>query len=153
MTEPALVPELLVRDLDASLWFWRDLCGFGVRYERPDERFAYLELEGAHVMLEQAGVGRNWVAGVLEVPFGRGVNLQISVGDAAGLAGRLEAAGIRLFMAVETKWYPVGDAEAGVQQFVVADPDGYLLRFQTALGRRTPDPQRVGSQNVVLKGG
>ncbi len=33
-SEPALVPELLVADLDRSLGFWCDLCGFTVRYAR-----------------------------------------------------------------------------------------------------------------------
>jgi hypothetical protein len=40
-------------------------------------------------------------------------------------------------MEPETKWYRITDAEeAGVEQFLVADPDGYLIRFQTSLGKR-----------------
>jgi catechol 2,3-dioxygenase-like lactoylglutathione lyase family enzyme len=50
-----LVPELLVADLDASLRFWRGLCGFAVAYDRPEERFAYLDRAGAQVMLEERG--------------------------------------------------------------------------------------------------
>ncbi|PCN47621.1 bleomycin resistance family protein [Curtobacterium sp. 'Ferrero'] len=134
--EPDLVPELLVTDLDRSLRFWCDLCGFAVRYARPEERFAYLVGGSAHVMLEQAGVGRNWVTGALDRPLGRGVNLQISVPDSTAVADRLVRAGIPLFMQPETRWYRVGDEEAGVTQFLVQDPDGYLLRFQTSLGRR-----------------
>lgn len=134
--EPALVPELLVTDLDRSTAFWRDLCGFTVRYARPEERFAYLVLGSAHLMLEQAGVGRNWVTGPLEAPFGRGLNLQIGVPDSAALADTIRAAGTDLFMEPETKWYPVGDEEAGVHQFLVQDPDGYLVRFQSSVGRR-----------------
>ena len=40
-----------------------------------------------------------------------------------------------LFMQPETKWYDVGVAEAGVQQFLVQDPDGYLIRFQSPVDR------------------
>ena len=29
-----------------------------------------------------------------------------------------------------------GDVENGGRQFVIADPDGYLLRFYTGLGQR-----------------
>ena len=36
----------------------------------------------------------------------------------------------------ETKWYRTGTTEAGVAQFLVQDPDGYLIRFQASLGRR-----------------
>lgn len=43
-------------------------------------------------------------------------------------------------MEPETKWYRVGDNEvAGVEQFLVTDPDGYLVRFQASLGRRSTE--------------
>jgi catechol 2,3-dioxygenase-like lactoylglutathione lyase family enzyme len=133
--DPALVPELLVESVAASTDFWCGLCGFGVRYDRPDEGFAYLVLGGAHVMLEQAGVGRNWLTGPLDRPLGRGINLQIGVPSIEPICSSLRAAGWPLFMEPETKWYRTGDREVGVEQFLVADPDGYLLRFQAAVGR------------------
>lgn len=134
--EPGLVPELLVADLDRSTAFWCDLCGFAVRYARPEERFAYLTLGSAHLMLEQAGVGRNWLTGTLDRPLGRGVNLQVTVPDAGALAAAMDRAGVGLFMPLETKWYDVGNEQAGVAQFLVQDPDGYLVRFQSSIGRR-----------------
>lgn len=134
--EPALVPELLVADLDRSLAFWCGLCGFTISYARPEECFAYVVLGSAHLMLEQAGVGRNWVTGPLDAPLGRGVNFQVSVPDSGALAAVLRGADWPLFMEPETKWYPVGGEEAGVEQFLVQDPDGYLVRFQSSVGRR-----------------
>ena len=134
--EPSLVPELLVTDLDQSLEFWCRECGFAVAYARPEERFAYIALGSAHLMLEQAGVGRNWITGPLERPMGRGVNLQITVPDTEAQAQVLSRRGVELFMQPETKWYRVGEEEAGVRQFLVQDPDGYLVRFQSSLGRR-----------------
>lgn len=162
-TEPALVPELLVADTPRSLEFWCGLCGFEIAYDRPEEGFAYLVRDGAHVMLEQQGVGRNWVTGELARPLGRGVNFQIAVDDLAPILEALRAAGVELFMEPETKWYRVGGTEragtgepgaeeagteevgteeagiqeAGTEQFLVTDPDGYLIRFQRSLGRRT----------------
>lgn len=134
--EPALVPELLVAELDRSIEFWCGLCGFDISYSRPDERFAYVALGRAHLMLEQIGVGRDWVTGPLQRPFGRGVNVQITVPDSGALANVLSDAGVELFMQPETKWYRVGEEEAGVLQFLVQDPDGYLIRFQSSIGRR-----------------
>jgi catechol 2,3-dioxygenase-like lactoylglutathione lyase family enzyme len=134
--EPALVPELLVADIDRSIEFWCDLCTFTVRYARPDERFAYIRLGMAHVMLEQVGAGRNWITGPLEAPLGRGINLQITVPDCMSIAASLAAAGVKLFMEPETKWYRIEEEDAGVQQFLVTDPDGYLIRFQSPVGRR-----------------
>lgn len=138
--EPALVPELLVGDLDRSLSFWRDVCGFEVLYSRAEERFAYITLGVAHLMLEQIGVGRNWITAPLEPPLGRGINFQINVPDTGLLTTALKSAGIALLMQPETKWYRIGNEEAGVEQFLVSDPDGYLIRFQSSLGRRRRTP-------------
>ena len=76
---PGIVPELLITDLATSLNFWVTLCGFEILYDRPKEGFAYLHSGTAHIMLEQIGVGRNWVPGTLERPLGRGVNFQVTV--------------------------------------------------------------------------
>ena len=133
---PSLVPELLITDLATSLEFWVDLCGFEVLYGRADEGFAYLHLGSAHVMLDQIAVGRDWVTDTLEHPLGRGVNFEITVPTIDPLLGRLAASDIPLFMDPETKWYDRGDSEIGVRQFLVQDPDGYLLRFSTSLGER-----------------
>jgi catechol 2,3-dioxygenase-like lactoylglutathione lyase family enzyme len=137
--DPDLVPELLVEDLARSLAFWRGACGFTVRYDRPEEGFAYLVRGSAHVMLEERGRGRNWVTGELAPPYGRGLNLQIAVPDLDPLLAALRTASVPLFMEPETRWYRIGrDEEAGVRQALVQDPDGYLLRFQQSLGRRRP---------------
>lgn len=134
MHRAILVPELLVADLAASLRFWCGLCGFRVAYDRPEDRFAYLDRDGAQVMLEEAaGPGRRWITGELERPFGRGMNLQIAVADCAPILARLEAAGWPLYLDVEEKWYRVAGGETGVRQFIAQDPDGYLLRFSQAL--------------------
>ena len=131
-----LVPELLVAEIHESLRFWRDLCGFGVAFDRMDEGFAYLDRDGAQIMLEQRGRGRNWVTGPLETPLGRGVNFQISVGSIQPILAALNASGWPLFMVPEQKWYRTGATETGVEQFLVQDPDGYLIRFSAALNER-----------------
>lgn len=84
-------------------------------------------------MLDQIGLGRDWVPGSLERPLGRGVNFQIAVPEIAPLLGRLASAGWPLFLAPETKWYQTGATRAGVSQFLVQDPDGYLVRFASPL--------------------
>ncbi len=132
-----MVPELLVSDLDASLRFWRGLCGFAVAYDRPEDRFAYLDRAGRQVMLEEVmAPGRRWVTAPLERPFGRGINLQITVDDVAPILASLDAAGWPLFLEPEEVWYRAGTGETGVRQFLVKDPDGYLVRFSQGLGLR-----------------
>ena len=138
MAGPSLIPELLVSNTQTSLEFYCGLCGFQVDYERPDEGFACISLGVACLMLEQRGVGRNWVTGPLEPPLGRGVNFQISVPRLHPILTALSEEPHALFMSPETKWYRIDDhTEAGVEQFLVADPDGYLIRFQAPIGHRT----------------
>ena len=48
-----LVPELIVTRLGASLAFWIEQLGFAIAYQRAEEGFAYLDLNGAQIMLEQ----------------------------------------------------------------------------------------------------
>jgi catechol 2,3-dioxygenase-like lactoylglutathione lyase family enzyme len=132
----ALVPELLVSDIDASLRFWCGLCGFAIAYDRLYEGFAYLDRDGAQVMLEKRGQNRNWITGALDVPYGRGINLQIAVADLDRILQSLAGADWRLFMPPEEKWYRARDKETGVRQFLVQDPDGYLLRFSQRIGER-----------------
>ncbi len=131
---PALVPELGVTDIDASLRFWRDLCGFAVLHDRPEEGFACIEREGARLMLDRLGSTRDWLAAPAERPFGRGMNLEIAVGSVAPLLAALEGAGWPMFLPLEEKAYRVGDAVVRVRQFIVQDPDGYLVRFSERLG-------------------
>ncbi|WP_371347355.1 bleomycin resistance protein [Ancylobacter sp. IITR112] len=131
-----LVPELLVANLAASLVFWRDLCGFTIAYRRDEDAFAYLAREGAQIMLEERGEGRQWVTGPLERPLGRGMNFLIAVSDLRPILDALAAADWPLYMAPEEKWYRAGEGEVGLRQFLVQDPDGYLVRFSADLGRR-----------------
>ena len=133
----ALVPELDVADLEISLDFYLAVLGFSVRYRRPEEAFAYLEREGAELMLQAAmGPGRRFRTALLEPPYGRGVNLQIACADVTGLHEAVVAAKAEVIVPLETRWYRAGDRELGNRQFVVVDPDGYLLRFFQDLGAR-----------------
>lgn len=137
MAAPAwarLVPELLCSDFDRSLAFYRDVVGFRVAFDRPEDRFAYLDLGGAQIMLEQES--DFWTTGARERPYGRGINLQIEVDDVDALAARVATAGVPLFRAMEEAWYRAGERENGNRQFLAQDPDGYLLRFYQDLGSR-----------------
>src|ERR1700760_69385 len=90
-----LVPELYCRDFAVSFAFYRDVLGFAARYERPEDRFAYLDREGAELMLEELTVDHDftWLTGRLEPPFGRGINFQIEVSHLDGLLDSLQRNG------------------------------------------------------------
>jgi len=130
-----LVPELCCTNFARSLAFYTDVLGFTVRYQRPEERFAYLDREGASLMIEQS-VGRAFLAAPPAYPYGRGVNFQIEVDGVSELYARVIAAGSSIYLSLEEKWYRRGTEEVGNHQFIVLDPDGYLLRFFQDLGAR-----------------
>ena len=135
-SEPGLVPELSVTDYEASRHFWCDLVGFSLRYERLEEGFGYLVLGNAHLMLDQISLGRTWETGPLELPLGRGINFEVQVDNLDPALQRIISAGWPIFVEPEEKWYRAGDIEIGVRQFLVQDPDGYLLRLQQEIGER-----------------
>jgi catechol 2,3-dioxygenase-like lactoylglutathione lyase family enzyme len=132
-----LVPELICSNFAESLRFYTGLLGFRVLYSRPAERFAYLERDGAELMLEQSvGKGRLWPRAELAYPFGRGINFQIEVADAERLHAAILAAAVAVYLPLEERWYRRETDEIGVKQFAVQDPDGYLLRFSQVIGER-----------------
>jgi catechol 2,3-dioxygenase-like lactoylglutathione lyase family enzyme len=137
MENPALIPELDVADLAAALRIYQTVFGFELLFQRPEEAFAYVAMGGAHLMLQQAdGPGRRFRTGLLEHPFGRGLNLQILVANLADLRTRVRKHELEVIIDVEERWYRQGAIERGNRQFVVADADGYLLRFYEDLGQR-----------------
>ena len=129
-----LVPEFCVRDISKSLAFY-ELLGFKVLYQRESEKFAYVEFEGSQLMLEELSEG-SWMTGAMEPPFGRGINFQIEARDVDHLYDISVRHGFQTYKSVYEKWYRVDDQLHGQRQFLVQDPDGYLLRFCMNVGRK-----------------
>ena len=78
----------------------------------------------------------DWLTWELEHPFGRGINFQIELSDIAPLYERLKAANHPFFRDVKDVWYDTPDTSSGQREFLIQDPDGYLLRFCQALGEK-----------------
>ena len=57
------------------------------------------------------------------------MNLQIEIAGLLALHDRVIAHGCRIFLPLEERWYRRETEEVGNRQFVVTDPDGYLLGF------------------------
>ncbi len=137
MKSNSLVPELSISDFEKSIEFYTEILGFSIEYQRTEEGFAYLSLGEAQIMIDQIGKTRTWKTGEFEHPLGRGINFQIKVVENIDfLLERLSRNNIELFMEPEEKWYRKEDYQVGNKQFLVQDPDGYLLKFFEDLGRR-----------------
>jgi catechol 2,3-dioxygenase-like lactoylglutathione lyase family enzyme len=127
MTFNALVPELSVSNIQESKHFYLDILGFHLEYERIENKFAFLSLGGAQIMIEE--INENWNTAALEYPLGRGINLQISVRDVEALCQRLKYNQVPLFKEIFVSCYKVNDGIVNEKEILVQDPDGYLLRF------------------------
>lgn len=136
MKKSSLIPELKVSDFRKSLDFYTRLAPFKILYERPENDFAMLEINGAQLMIEGLDKSRTWFVGPMEKPFGRGMHLQIEVEDVQNLYQIFRKADYPIFFEMEEKQYRINDKEIGHKQFLVQDPDGYLLRFFEPLKAR-----------------
>jgi uncharacterized glyoxalase superfamily protein PhnB len=112
-----VAPEFFVRDVEASVTFYQ-LLGFAVLRQEPD--FAVVALGYAHVLLAaDAFADPKWLA---SGPRSVGLNIRIMVDDADAAFARASDAGARLVS-------PIADRDYGLRDFIIADLDGFLLRF------------------------
>ena len=127
-------------NLEISRHFYLDILGFTVKFERPENRFIFMTFHGVDLMIEEdrprEGDSTLWIIQPLDYPRGRGLNLSIDCPDATGLAQRLTAAGVPLRKPLEDNWYRNNETLHGERNFLVQDPDGYLLRFAEHIGDR-----------------
>lgn len=121
-----LIPELSVSDINKSKEFYLSL-GFSIIYERVDDKFCFLELDGNQLMIEE--VNENWNVGELEYPFGRGINISMEVSDIDKLYDFVKEKQYPIFREMQIDSYQVGDKVYHDKQFLIQDFDGYLLRF------------------------
>lgn len=143
MPENGLVPELSVSNLEDSLGFYKDILGFKIDFERPENKFVYMSFFGSELMIEEDRERNEsdaaWVVEPLDYPRGRGLNISIECEDASALFQRVVNAGIPVRKKLEECWYRDHDKSHGEINFLVQDPDGYLLRFAQYLGTRPND--------------
>ena len=122
----SLIPELSVSNMHISKKFYMDL-GFQVRYERKEDKFCFLQLEENQIMIEEDN--NNWNTGKLEYPYGRGINISMTISDVEKMYNKLKEKDIKFFLDLEVHEYRVNDKISLDKEFLVQDPDGYLLRF------------------------
>ena len=129
------ITEMMVSDYPASFAFWTEVLGFAPSFIRPEQKLAHLvHPDGAQVMVyERDG---DWEVATMEPPFGRGVVVQVFVAHVGAVAARVEAAGVPFYGGLREKWRDWGDRMGGQREFLVQDPDGYLVMVAQRIGER-----------------
>ena len=135
-----LIPELGVSDFKRSLNFYTKILGFRIEYERKD--FAFISYQGSQIMIQNIK-NDSWRTGKLQYPFGRGINFQIEVKDVDRLVNSLRKNKYPIKMKLQDNWYRVKGVLLGNREFLVMDPDGYLLRFAQDLGIKSAGKGRM----------
>lgn len=131
-----MVPEITVTSFEKSIKFYTTILGFEIKYSRTLPNFAYLEFEGSQIMIEEHH-SEGWNIAEMVYPFGRGVNFQIECSDVNDLYKRITNAGIGVYLEMQDNWYETGNGCVGNREFIVQDPDGYMLRFAQDMGTRS----------------
>lgn len=124
-----MVPELTVLNYKESLYFYTNVLGFAIKYQRKNPEFAYLVYEKQVQLMIEAYHETGWDTGELEYPLGRGINLQIEVTNVESIISSLKKRNYSLFRELKYSEYIEGEIIHGQKEFLVQDPNGYLLRF------------------------
>ena len=122
----SLIPELSVTNIEKSKKFYLNL-GFKIKYERKEDKFCFLYLEDNQIMIEE--INNNWNVGEMKYPFGNGINISMAVSDIDSFYESIISKKIVLFRKIKTSKYRVDDIIYEDKEFLLQDPDGYLLRF------------------------
>lgn len=130
-----IIPELSVTDLDKSMKFYK-ILGFKVEYERKEDKFVFVSLGEIQFMLQELSSDGKWDIAPLEKPYGRGINFQLEVDNVEQIYNSLKDNNYEITFEIEENWYRQDDKLLGNKEFLVQDPDGYLLRFSEDLGEK-----------------
>lgn len=122
----SLIPELSVTNIEKSKEFYLNL-GFKIMYERKEDKFCFLYLEDNQIMIEE--INNNWNVGEMKYPFGNGINISMTVSDIDSFYESIISKKIVLFRKIKTSKYRVDDIIYEDKEFLLQDPDGYLIRF------------------------
>lgn len=129
------IPELSVTNIENSLKFYKTI-GFKIEYERPEDKFAFISLGEIQFMLQELTGDDKWDIGPLIYPFGNGINFQLEVDDVEKIYNSLKENNYEITFDMEENWYRQDNKLLGSKEFLVKDPDGYLLRFAEDLGEK-----------------
>ena len=123
----SLIPELTVSNIKRSLDFYQNVLLFEIVYSREKDGFYFLKYQESQIMIEQ--LNDNWITGELTYPFGRGINFQIKTNEIDRLIDRVKLSRKTFFRSPFSSEYKTTWGVEKVREFLIQDPDGYLLRF------------------------
>ena len=129
------IPELSVSNIENSIEFYK-ILGFKIEYERIENKFMFISMGEIQFMLQEISENDKWNIAPLSYPFGNGVNFQLEVENVQNIYEKIKNSKYEIAFEIEENWYRQDDKLLGNKEFLVKDPDGYLLRFSEDLGEK-----------------
>lgn len=129
------IPEFSVTNLENSLNFYKT-AGFKIEYNRTENKFAFISFGNIQFMLQELSDNDKWNIGELKYPFGNGINFQLEVEDVENIYNNFKNNNYTIAFDIEENWYRQDSKILGNREFLIQDPDGYLLRFMQDLGEK-----------------
>lgn len=124
----SLIPELSVNNIEDTKYFYISILGFKLEYQRLNEKFMFLSYGDSQFMFEEIH-SYGWNTDVLEYPLGRGINFSIDCNDIERLYDIVKNSKINIYRELKETIYLCDGNEEVQKEFLIQDPDGYLLRF------------------------
>jgi lactoylglutathione lyase len=119
-----LTPNLVVSNVERSVAFYRDMLGFTLTATVPDASpfvFAIVQSGGVELFLNAPEPAIAEYPAFKDRPIGGTLTLYVEVHGIRSLYETLRSS-VPMVTGLEKKFY-------GVTEFVIQDPDGYLLTF------------------------
>jgi uncharacterized glyoxalase superfamily protein PhnB len=120
----SITPNLVVRDIEASLAFYRDVLGFTLTMSVPDAPpyvFVGLARDGVPVFLNDVKAAVEDFPAMATTPPGGTCTMFFIITGVDALHDAI-ASKANVVMPLKTQFY-------GMREFSVTDPDGHLITF------------------------
>lgn len=120
----AVTPNLVVRDLERSSAFYRDVLGFSVVATVPEQApfaFVWLKRGEVNIFLNSQEAVREHDPALADRPLAGAFTIYIVVKGVDDLHAQIGSRAT-IVAPLETKFY-------GMRELLIADPDGYLITF------------------------
>jgi uncharacterized glyoxalase superfamily protein PhnB len=125
MTFKKLTPNLVVRDVAASMDFYRTVLGFETEFtvpEQPPYVFGAVHAGGVEIFFNDQKAVYDEYPALGAKPIGGSLTLYIEVEGIEATLAAVQKSGTKISMPLKEQFY-------GMREFACEDPEGWIITF------------------------